>query len=69
MNDTQKAALEKALSAYEEALHAGIDPDILWNKIMRKGIEVERARERSSSHSKATLQNDRPKYVYTTFDA
>lgn len=56
MNKTQQLAMQEALEAVTKALDVGIDPDVLMQNIIRRGIEVVRGRERSIVESSQLAQ-------------
>ena len=42
MSEAQKEVLQQALDAVTTALQAGVNPDILMDRIIRKTIELDR---------------------------
>ena len=46
MTEDQKSALAEVLNAFANALHLGIAPDLLIDRIIERAIDIERGWER-----------------------
>jgi hypothetical protein len=54
MTEQQKESVEEVLKAFTKALNEGIDPDMLMRRIIERGIELVRGKERNVSESVCT---------------
>ena len=59
MHEIQETFVEEALRAVSKALEAGVDPDLLMDRIIQKAIEVVRGKERSTESSDARFAQGR----------
>jgi hypothetical protein len=45
MTEIQQVAMQEVLNVFTNALRMGVDPDILMDRLIRRGIEVVRGEE------------------------